>query len=1382
MAQRFKVGDVSKHASQASGSEDTPPLTPNPHNQISPLIHSRLRLFSRGSDSTVRSVPLSRLLRRNRPQLPPIEVSELTFESPPLTVVESPPRPPLPSPLLAGCPGREISGAKSDGREWACDFDEPPVLGYPDDLSETEFHEHPLAQHIELEKGWEKQQLALYGLILPAKVDNGTPTYTWESDPEDEEDLGKALVLSAGAKTPVNTPSQTERPRTPSNILYKVKSFANFVATSDLEKDVPELPTLKELLDQFGMPPGTPTESAPPTFLRTTRSSGSLRPKTPLRSVPSATKLRNKRSSGIDKSQISDPVAPEELRRVGAEFSQTVARRKGTSDSDGISNYAASLRSPSNLISPSITSNLPLYLLQPQHPTVYFGKNEPPPEFRLAPPRLSPMEYARQYLIAKAKADRQGDECLVRKPDLTWAWTEHYKEFLLLPHIPEGVQRNFLPDEATDWKKSGLVKTVAVIEDKDTAKRRSFIPLPLNLTPTSPLLPAHLRSSSYSTVSPAHQRDLSIDAFSLDRPEPAGVQTLLQSTKSLVTDPLVSIPGENTGLFVAVQRSSESEFTRSFPPQFLSALSVNRNAIIRQEPLVASERQFTATPPTRAFTATLADPSCITARLTPDIHHPAGFYVHAASNRPLSVASSQKTITTATTAVAPAYDHQDLHVSSSDIIGETCSEATVARWPSHPGSGRCRSYSNLTTIHRDENNVSPNITSDDFFRLPAAPVSPLNNSPASAQTEVFAPLQVTRTLESQHTWDDAQTQNPADETFLQIISDDGADVADTSSVYSEDSIITAVHLPLAGRRHTPLDFMPLADTALENGEEDMTPRQRDNLDTDVPRSRSRTSQGSPILRPLSYVPDTEVAQSYTSSENPQEQTGNRPSQAAAGSVGTLSTSVTGSTSDERGRHSVASHASSDSASITSASISASCRSQNPAPAPDSLSDRSAGRNHTRRSRTKARASDATHGTSYDDENDSRFPDLGSVAERPSSSPGLRASATSPAVGSIRRASQKPLPKRPDSTRKDNITQALESRNSGLPPIQARRRRAVANLPQIPVSQAYPQPLRVSAMKSPSPAIAASTTNHADVGTGSGTVARSTSRLITDIGNELDREMEEVLSPRASASIRRSQSPDVEDDVEDDVETPTRRPPRKARSMKSMSFDVPTSPAPNKPLPSLPEQKAQSEAPSQAFVDADFGPGPAVSYTPTSPASPPPIPPRRRPIAAAPKSPTEWTSDYVTRADFSIKRDRTVRPAASVAAFSTHESEYLSSNNPSMTWNRSLTTDAAPSLDHRPQQARRQEPAASLQRPAPAPAPAAAPTRTRLLGKMVSMADLKRKRETGSSSSDDAVGMRTFLDEDSTAAPAPAKEKTSEGGSKKKFFGNLFRRSRKDGEK
>ncbi|GJC88458.1 hypothetical protein ColLi_11296 [Colletotrichum liriopes] len=292
-----------------------------------------------------------------------------------------------------------ISGAKSDGRGLTCDFEEPPVLDCPDDLSKTEFHEHPLAHHIELEKGWEKHQLALYGLILPAKVDNGTPTYTWESDPEEQEeaDLNIVSMLTKEAKTPAKPPTPTERPRTPSNILHKVKSFANFIATSDLEKDMPELPTLKELLDQI-------CSSNFPSSHKVQRLPSS---KTPLRSVPSATKLRIKRSTGVDKAQISDPVAPEEMRRVGLDLSQAAVQRKGTADNERISTYATSLRNHSNLISPSMSSNLPFYLLQPQHPTVYFGNNEAPPKFRLAPPRLSPMEYARQYLIAKAKADKE---------------------------------------------------------------------------------------------------------------------------------------------------------------------------------------------------------------------------------------------------------------------------------------------------------------------------------------------------------------------------------------------------------------------------------------------------------------------------------------------------------------------------------------------------------------------------------------------------------------------------------------------------------------------------------------------------------------------------------------------------------------------------------------------------------------------------------------------------------------------------------------------------------------------------------------------------------------------------------------------------------------
>ncbi len=70
---------------------------------------------------------------------------------------------PLPSPLLKGMPGREISGAKTDGAAFAGDTDAPPILTYPDDFSTFEFEEHPLAKHLDLSLR-EKAQLAL---VLP---------------------------------------------------------------------------------------------------------------------------------------------------------------------------------------------------------------------------------------------------------------------------------------------------------------------------------------------------------------------------------------------------------------------------------------------------------------------------------------------------------------------------------------------------------------------------------------------------------------------------------------------------------------------------------------------------------------------------------------------------------------------------------------------------------------------------------------------------------------------------------------------------------------------------------------------------------------------------------------------------------------------------------------------------------------------------------------------------------------------------------------------------------------------------------------------------------------------------------------------------------------
>lgn len=74
--------------------------------------------------------------------------------------------PPVPNPLLRGMPGREISPAKTDGAAFSGDISAAPVLTYPQNLSRTEFHQHPLARDLAMSSR-EKAQL---GLIIPKQV------------------------------------------------------------------------------------------------------------------------------------------------------------------------------------------------------------------------------------------------------------------------------------------------------------------------------------------------------------------------------------------------------------------------------------------------------------------------------------------------------------------------------------------------------------------------------------------------------------------------------------------------------------------------------------------------------------------------------------------------------------------------------------------------------------------------------------------------------------------------------------------------------------------------------------------------------------------------------------------------------------------------------------------------------------------------------------------------------------------------------------------------------------------------------------------------------------------------------------------------------------
>ncbi|KAJ4269630.1 hypothetical protein NW762_001298 [Fusarium torreyae] len=53
-------------------------------------------------------------------------------------------------PLLKGMPGRELSAARTDGAGFVQDPGAPPILCYPDDLSKTEFYQHPFARKLDM--------------------------------------------------------------------------------------------------------------------------------------------------------------------------------------------------------------------------------------------------------------------------------------------------------------------------------------------------------------------------------------------------------------------------------------------------------------------------------------------------------------------------------------------------------------------------------------------------------------------------------------------------------------------------------------------------------------------------------------------------------------------------------------------------------------------------------------------------------------------------------------------------------------------------------------------------------------------------------------------------------------------------------------------------------------------------------------------------------------------------------------------------------------------------------------------------------------------------------------------------------------------------------
>jgi hypothetical protein len=71
-------------------------------------------------------------------------------------------------------------------------------------------------------------------------------------------------------------------------------------------------------------------------------------------------------------------------------------------------------------------------------------ENRPRLVCQLAKPRLSPVEYARMYLLEESSASRENWECELPRPDMQWHWTPKYKKFLIIPRIPKNIRRDLV--------------------------------------------------------------------------------------------------------------------------------------------------------------------------------------------------------------------------------------------------------------------------------------------------------------------------------------------------------------------------------------------------------------------------------------------------------------------------------------------------------------------------------------------------------------------------------------------------------------------------------------------------------------------------------------------------------------------------------------------------------------------------------------------------------------------------------------------------------------------------------------------------------------------------------------------------------------------------
>lgn len=221
--------------------------------------------------------------------------------------------------------------------------------------------------------------------------------------------------------------------------------------------------------------------------------------------------------------------------------------------------------------------------------------------YQLAEPRLSPMEYTRLYLIEKAMAGREGRPCELPSPEKLWYWTPQFEKFLIIPKVPDCIQRDFnvstaesVPTIIHSEVDEDNSDAASIATLKPDAPKQGFSRLSLNLgrmsglfQSLSDILPSGLNGQTYlsevtesENIAPRidramtaefRQNDIHYDGF-----ECANIRSADGHSQQLES---------NT--------SDSTEYPRN--PCYLDSTEIDSNVRF------VSEQEKTTTPPARPF-------------------------------------------------------------------------------------------------------------------------------------------------------------------------------------------------------------------------------------------------------------------------------------------------------------------------------------------------------------------------------------------------------------------------------------------------------------------------------------------------------------------------------------------------------------------------------------------------------------------------------------------------------------------------------------------------------------------------------------------------------------------------------------------------------------